>query len=295
MAMVPMQEVHDFTDSSPLLSTPARLRQRAAEDGYLCLRGLLPAEDVLAMRLLVLNHCQGAGWLDDQAPLELGRTRPGLAPEVEGHSADWSRFYKLLYTRRELHAFNQHPRMLAAMGALVGGAVLPHARLIVRTMFPGTATFTTPPHQDCYYIGGTLDTWTAWIPLGDCPEELGGLAVAVGTHRRGPQPVHQAQGAGGHAVDAEPELEWVTGPMAAGDVLLFHSCTIHQARDNRTSDRMRLSCDFRYQALDQPVRADSLGPHTMWQGDHGWERIYAGWRQDDPLRFYWKRLPLVEA
>ncbi len=291
MAMVPMQEIHAFTDSTALIGDPAALQRRAAEDGYLYFRGLLPRQDVLSIRSLVLVHCQGAGWLDEQAPLLEGRVRAGQEPRVEGQHEEWARFYRLLYTRRELHAFNQHPRMLEATRALFGGPVLAHARMIVRTMFPGTATFTTPPHQDCFYIGGTLDTWTAWVPLGDCPEQLGGLAVAVGSHRRGQLPVHAAQGAGGHAVEAE-DMEWAAGEFAAGDVLLFHSCTIHQARDNRTADRIRLSCDFRYQALSEPVRSDSLEPHAMWSGDPSWERVYSGWAQDDPLRYYWRSLPV---
>ena len=36
---------------------------------------------------------------------------------------------------------------------------------------------TTPPHQDPWYIGGTQEVWTAWVPVGDCPDEFGGIAV----------------------------------------------------------------------------------------------------------------------
>ena len=289
MAMATMQEIHPFVDSAELLADAQALRDRAHQDGYLLLRGLLPEAEVLGMRALVLEHCRASQWLDESAPLMSARRCPGRDAVIECVHPEWRRFYRLLYTRRELHAFNQHPRMLAAGAALFGGEVLAHARPIVRVMFPGSERFTTPPHQDCYYIGGTLDTWTAWIPLGDCPEELGGLAVAAGSHLRGPQPVHSAEGAGGHAVAADDDLRWTSGPMRAGDVLLFHSCTIHQARDNRTADQLRLSCDFRYQAAAEAVRADSLEPHV---GIASWDEIYAGWASDDPLRRYWQRQQL---
>ncbi len=289
MAMATMQEIHPFVDSSGLLGDGPALRGRARSDGYLMLRGLIPPAEALGMRALVLEHCRGSHWLDESAPLMAGRVRPGQGSVIESVHEKWRRFYRLLYTRRELHAFNQHPRMMAACAALFGGAVLAHARPIVRVMFPGSERFTTPPHQDCFYIGGTHETWTAWIPLGDCPAELGGLAVAAGSHLRGPQAVHRAEGAGGHAVAADDDLRWTSGAMHAGDVLLFHSCTIHQARDNRTADTLRLSCDFRYQAESEPVRADSFQPHV---GIASWDEIYAAWPSGDPLARYWDRQAL---
>ena len=78
-------------------------------------------------------------------------------------------------------------------------------------------------------------------------------------------------------------------PLRCGDVLLFHSLTVHQARDNRSPDRIRFSCDFRYQGRSTPVHKYSLMPHMGWAG---WEEIYAGWAADDPLRYYWRAFPL---
>ncbi len=168
------------------------------------------------MRALVLAHCEGAGWLDGDAPLAEGRVRPGLNPRLEGDGGEWAAFYKLLYTRRELHAFNQHPRLLAAAQALIGAAVLAQPRWIVRTMFPGSAAFTTPPHQDVFYTSaartrpgprgsrsGTARRSSAawwWLPA----------AIAVARCR-----CTRPRRAGGHAVDAEPDLDWVGGALAA--------------------------------------------------------------------------------
>ncbi len=288
MAMATMTRIGSFRDSSGLLARPEALRERAAEDGYLFLRGLIPAADVMRVRALVIAHCRAAGWLDPRATRDQGIVRAGLAPVIEGQSEDWSRFYALLYTRREFHAFNQHPALMAACATLFDAPVLAHPRVIARTMFPGTSRWTTPPHQDCFYIGGTADTWTAWTPLGDCPSELGGLAVAAGSHLNGRQPVQPADGAGGMGILGSESLDWVTGEYQAGDVLLFHSHTIHQARDNHTSDRMRLSCDFRFQDARKPVHGDSLQPHYGMD----WTEVCASWPADEPLRDYWKHLPL---
>ena len=97
--------------------------------------------------------------------------------------------------------------------------------------------------------------------------------------------VHEAQGAGGRAVDVGEEAGWFGGDFQCGDVLLVHSLAVHQGRDNETKDRLRLSVDYRYQPQSHPVRAGSLLPHMGWQN---WEEIYADWDVGDPLRYYWQ-------
>src|SRR4051794_13107875 len=42
---------------------PAELRERMDRDGYLWLRGLLPPEDVAALRADALDVCRWHGWL----------------------------------------------------------------------------------------------------------------------------------------------------------------------------------------------------------------------------------------
>jgi ectoine hydroxylase-related dioxygenase (phytanoyl-CoA dioxygenase family) len=155
--------------------------------------------------------------------------------------------------------------------------------------FPNAQHFTTPPHQDYLFIQGTPQTYTAWIPLCDCPVELGGLALLTGSHQVGLLPVHRASGPGGLGVEAE-ELPgvWRTQSFQAGDALIFHSLTIHRALPNSSADRLRLSVDFRYQALSAPVVEDSLLPHG---GQVSWEQAYRGWKRKE-LQYYWENLPL---
>jgi ectoine hydroxylase-related dioxygenase (phytanoyl-CoA dioxygenase family) len=76
--------------------------------------------------------------------------------------------------------------------------------------------------------------------------------------------------------------------MTCGDVLFLHSLTVHQGRDNR-SDRLRLSCDYRYQPRSHPVRADSLEPHLHWLT---WDEIYEHWPNDTPVKLYWQNWDL---
>jgi hypothetical protein len=269
MAKLHPSQTIPFQDSRPLLGTSAELRARAKMDGYLFFRGLLPPADVLSVRRALLVEVGRSGWLDD-AGSEDARVRSGVEPVLEGDDPAWRDFYVRAYRRPELHALNRHPILSGTFEALFGEAVLAHPRVIARVMFPNTSRFTTPPHQDHFHIGGTPETWTAWIPLGDCPVELGGLAIAIGSHQGGDFPVERAEGAGGHAVACRPDWVWATGAFRAGDVLAFHSHTVHQADDNASRDCLRLSCDFRFQALSAPVDPSSLRPHRDWLT---WEEV----------------------
>jgi len=292
MSMVAMPTTTPFLDSTPLLGDPVALQARAAESGYLLFRALLPGDDVRRVADVVLDEAWNSGWFESTEP----RARdiiPGQAkPIIEGPSAPWRRFYCSLYRRREVHALNQHPRLLDAFATLFGSDVLAHPRIIARVMFPNTERFTTPPHQDFFYIGGANDTWTAWVPLLDCPAQLGGLAVVPGSHRWPILPTRAADGAGGHGIDAHPDWVWAVGELSVGDVLCFHSHTVHQGRPNLTGDRLRLSCDFRYQPASLPVHSSSLQPHMGWLS---WNEVYDSWPQGDPLRNYWQSLQLSIA
>jgi ectoine hydroxylase-related dioxygenase (phytanoyl-CoA dioxygenase family) len=288
MAVLPLVNTVSFRDSTPIISEPSELRVRAESDGYLFFRNLLPVADVLRVRAAMLAEARHSGWLRDGANDDTVKTE--LEPVVEGGGDAWHRFYCRVYRRRELHALNHHPALIRAFEALFGDGVLSHPRVIGRAMFPRTQRFTTPPHQDYFYIRGTPDTWTTWIPLGDCPEELGGLAVAPGSHLDGLLPVERAEGAGGHSVGTRREQTWASGAFSAGDVLAFHSHTVHQARDNCTPDRLRLSCDFRFQAVSAPVHPSSLEPHMNCLS---WAEIYQGWGNPDALKYYWQRLDLM--
>ena len=52
-----------------------------------------------------------------------------------------------------------------------------------------------------------------------------------------------------------------------------------------TSDRLRISTDYRYQPRSHRVRDDSLQPHMNWLT---WEEIYEQWERDDPVKYYWR-------
>lgn len=271
-----------FFDASPLLGDADALRARMDQDGYLFLSGLLPSAQVASLYGEILSLCREAGWVDAEGT-------PQGEPHLEG-ADDWWEVYDRLQKLEAFHALAHVPGLTSVVEALVREPVFPHPRNIARITFPGAAFFTTPAHQDFPLIRGTADTYTAWTPLCDCPEERGGLGILEGSHRVGLLPVHEAIGPGGTRVDTDiPNCVWRGQAMGAGDVLLFHSYTVHSGRPNVSRSDLRISADYRYQSGSQPVSAGSLKPHYERLT---WDEITEGWGNRSLVR-YWEQLPLV--
>lgn len=281
--------MNSFTLANNLLDNPEALREQAQRDGYLFFHGLADTDLMLSLRRQILALCERAGWLEAGTDPMEGIAAPGqrhLEPEP-----GYMQMYKQVMQLEDFHAFAHQPRLLAMLDALFGETTLVHARNIARIIFPQATQFTTPAHQDFLHIQGTEQTWTSWIPLGDCPQPLGSLAVLPGSHKAGMYPVHRTLGAGGHGIDTnELPFEWVGGDFAAGDVLLFHSLTVHKGMPNQSANRLRLSVDFRYQPLSHPITPASMQPHY----GYAWEEIYRNW-QSPQHQYYWRDLPLHHA
>lgn len=273
--------------SNELLNQPEALRARAREDGYLFFRRLLDPEPILEVRGKIAAICAEAGWLAPGTDPMQGIAQSGInwvSPQPE-----FMKVYKVIQKVEEFHALAHEKPLIALFDTLFGESTLVHARHIARVIFPQNVKYTTPAHQDHYHIRGTEDCWTAWIPLGDCPQELGGVTVLRGSHREGLQSVQPAYGAGGVGINTEGmPYEWFTTDYSIGDVLVFHSLTIHRGLPNLTPDKARFSVDYRYQPLSQPVTEKSFLPH---QGQISWEEVYTDWKSDR-YKYYWRDLPV---
>ncbi len=134
---------------------------------------------------------------------------------------------------------------------------MPHRGDTCRAFSPGALDLTTLPHQDHFYVRGTTDLWTVWIPLGNCPVEQGGLAVLTRSQRDGLL-FHSGEGPGKEGVSVPENSIWSTMDYECGDVLMFNSLTVHRACVNSTKDRLRISADYRYQPSSQPTGRESV-------------------------------------
>lgn len=288
MAMTTMKHVTPMFDASELLVHPDALRTRAQADGYVYLPGVLDQALVWELRAAIAEILLDMAWIQGD-PMDLVTGFGSDDIKIEGRHPDWIAFYNRVQSLRAFHAFAHQPALQQIAHAICGGEHIFHPRHICRLCFPHTQQFTTPPHQDYFYINGSPETWTAWVPIGNCPISLGSLAVLPGSHREGLLPVHAADGAGGHACDCTEQQAWVAADMQAGDVLCIHSHVIHQGQDNQTDNACRLSVDLRFQHPADPIHPSSLEPHMQYIS---WEEIYATWPKEDALKYYWQQYQL---
>jgi hypothetical protein len=209
-----MSNLLPYQASSDLAGQPAALRERMKQDGYLFFRGLLPATAVSEVYDAILAICQACNWADSAGHAQ-GQ------PRLEGRPEFWE-VYDQVQCLEVFHALAHRPELLQIIEILVQETPFAHPRNIARISFPQAENFTTPPHQDYVHIQGTPDVYTAWIPLSDCPQALGGVAVLAGSHTHDILPVHKASGAGGLGVDTDHlSLSWHTSDYRAGDVLFL--------------------------------------------------------------------------
>lgn len=241
--MSPGFRVEPLRDAGPLRHGGGALHREAEEQGYLFFRGGLEPEALLALRRAVLELCAERGWLVPDVPLMDGVASPAV--RLGAQDDEWVALQCEVAALPDFVALRRHPFILGVLERLFGGPPLDQRGDVCRVMSPAARDLTTPPHQDHFYIPDSGRLWTVWIPLGDCPLEVGGLAILAGSHRLGPLP-HHVEGPGQQGAEVTGDSVWATGSYRCGDVLMFSSLTLHRACENTTADRLRLSADFRY-------------------------------------------------
>lgn len=281
-----MEQYPDFLESSDIVADGPALRERLQRDGYLFIRGLLPAARVRTVRSRLLTKAAAGGWLDPASPLEAGIA--DMAAACKDPEERYMKVFRGLWSDEELHRLRTHPRVIDLFSRIFGEPALAHPMFVQRNIFPqsGSFDFTTGSHQDRVHIGGAT-SYAMWMPLGDCPREKGSLAVAAGSHADGILETKVGTGAGGMDICVPIPGAWVTGAFTAGDALIFQDVTVHKALPNRTRE-IRMSFDARYQPASQPVADTNMAPYA---GCGTWDEVYAGWEGSDE-QFYWKRFNL---
>lgn len=284
----------DFSDVEylPLLRSTVDdgrelLAQRFDELGYLYLPELIPLAETQPLlddflRILAPTIV----WSDaHKAPVLKGE--PFF--ETDPH---WDRVYPQLQALERFHRFFHQGEILRIMQLLRGDDAFVYPMKMARIAAPKKLGFETPPHQDAHshHAGPTMAG--IWVALHDADEAMGRLTLLPGSHRRGVRPVFQAQGVGGVQCEIYPEENtWHVSDVSAGDVIIFHSQTVHRAQPNTDSSRVRLSVDTRFCDFGAPVFSTNLEPHHGWRiGGLDWDAIYCNWEAGD-LKYYWSDYP----
>lgn len=280
-------KIEPLTVSNSLLQSPLKLRERFDKDGYIYLAEVVdpPAAQELLEAITAIFSRQNL--------LLKGSKVVDAIPDCEPANEGEDRYFALYDEIQKLecfHAMPHRPELINALQQLLGPTAFPHPLGVARLSFPSNTAITTPPHQDYPNNQGTPDLYAGWIPLTDCPQEMGGLAILPESHKQGILPLDFSLGPGNRQAIVPGSLKekaWLSTDYKAGDLIIFHSHTLHCSLPN-LSNRMRLSVDYRYQREGEDITERCLKSHFERLS---WEEIYAGWKSDR-LKYYWKSLNL---
>jgi ectoine hydroxylase-related dioxygenase (phytanoyl-CoA dioxygenase family) len=207
------------------------------EEGYILIRGALDPDSVKEARQAMFAIMERHGLIEPGTtePVWTGKPFAGgmeESPEFAGIS------------RRLV----EHPTNLKVMEKILGepAIMLPIAQY--RTYPPGGSI--TGVHQDGFFSPGIKKYKPVWMPMVDCPREMGGLMVAVRQCNRGffhniaKTPSHIPEG-------VIPDEAWATIDYQAGDILILNPCSPHASMPN-TSNKCRVTIDTRVQSASEP-------------------------------------------
>jgi hypothetical protein len=282
----------ELRSSNDIADDSVELRSRLEEDGYLFFRQLLDPARLLELRRQMLTAMQAGGWL-------IAGTDPldGIAdPDARSTEGDpeYTEVYHKVYKLEAFHDIAHSPEVMQMLERIRDCPMMPQPQKVARLWFPKFTEHTTPIHQDFVHFQGTHDNLTCWSPVGDCPRELGGLAILRGSHKVNRVLQHHfSLGAGSLHVD--PSIHeglsdvWDTTDYRIGDTLIFPALTIHKALPNLTEDRLRVSLDNRYQRVGDPIAEHMLNPHLSSMSPLTWDDVYCDW-ESEHFQYYWKKL-----
>ena len=242
---------------------------RLEREGYLFLRGALSPEMSFEFRTYYFAKLEHSGLLETDSDgvasnegVDLAEVRRVLFDEIVP-----SQTYLDFCTSSAVKGF---------FAWLFDGEVHLHKRKLIRHAKVND-TWVTPAHYDLVYLReGTQNLLSAWIPLGDCPVNRGGLTYLERSHKYFAAKDKREGGTlrADHitydlpALANQLETRWLIADYQAGDMVVHSPYLVHASLNNTDpQNRMRLSTDIRYQKS-----SDAIDPR--WQNH---------WRDDDGL------------
>ena len=256
------------------------------EEGYLFIRGALNREAVLEARAAVMQRL-----------IEVGEVSPPAAEGIYSGTSkrtevvqDFGAFWKSICEMPALRKVTHGGALPALMETFFGESVRPFDFLWLRPVAPGRASAF---HFDHVYMNRGSDRLvTVWTPLGDVPMIEGALLVVENSHRfddliaqfKGfdvdkdtSRPGHVTMNPVELAIERDVKL--LSADFRAGDIFVFPMFSLHGSLDNRSPvNRVRLSCDVRYQPAADPIDERWIGDNPIAHG-----KGYGGLSASQPL------------
>jgi hypothetical protein len=143
---------------------------------------------------------------------------------------------------------NSHPLLFELLSTR---RLYTHMPPTARYVLPHCSLARVPLHQDISYNRHLDHFCVVWVPLVPIDLACGGMAAYARTHDAREMVLDRRQAAADgwlppiDETSADPAKRVVLAPLDAGDLVVMGKQTLHESMPN-LSDRMRLSCDFRF-------------------------------------------------
>ncbi len=226
----------------------ALLHERMEAEGYLYFRHLVNPASALKVKRDIIDVLREYFLLDDHRARE-----PIWSGGPEPTEAEFMAVYDRIVGLESFQDLARSPEIAGVVEAVCGEAIQVWEQKVVRLVYPDpemTAPKGLGAHQDGDpKLGYQAERfYTGWVSLMDIDSAIGGLAVSPGSHKLGllkSEGTISSSDSRDYGVDAE-KLEWATADCEPGSVVVFFCRMVHRGLPNH-SDRIRLSCDYRYQ------------------------------------------------
>ncbi len=266
---VPHDLLAPFRYSTNCLTQPDSLSSRLVEDGYVFLRGVVPAETIAAARREVFSRLAEVDEIE--APYEQG-IFSGRSQRLKRVGSP-GEFWQSVSEGPALRAATHGDPMRQFISNVLGDPARAYDFIFLRPGVPGRFTFL---HYDFpFFSRGTRNVVTSWMAIGDIPTTEGPLFVLENSHR------FEDLIAGAEQMDYDsaysPQVQmtdnaiefarqrgsrFLTENFEPGDVIVFGMTTMHGSFDNVSPiNRTRLSVDVRWQPAAEPIDERYVGPN----------------------------------
>ena len=236
------------------------LHLKLDRDGYLFFPGLIDTREIQAARNAVFKQLKDVDEL--VAPYEEGifshRSRRDELYKDRGE------FWEMVSNGELLRKVSNGPTLQKIASKIFGGPAVGFDYLFLRAVPRGRFT-----HLHCdsgFFTRFTKKVLTCWVAFTDITFDKGPLFVIEGSHKfmdirknfdNFDVVFNKEQKA---SIDEDPvsfankrNAKLLTTNFKPGDVLIFGMHTLHGAFENHaTDDRIRLTCDIRYQPISEP-------------------------------------------
>lgn len=260
-ALLPDRLVAPLPDSTAVIDSGDKLRERLHSDGFVYLHGVVPEKTVMAARREVLERLSEVGEVAD--PIDAG-IWSGTSRRAE-LQPDLGRFWRSVSEGPKVRRVSHGPELAALVERVCGEPAIAQDFLYLRAGVPGRST---DLHYDYPFFARTTErTLTVWVPLGEAPVETGPLVIVEGSSRfddliaaaRSIDTVRHPTGQRAALTDAmatfatSRDARLLTADFKPGDVVILTMFVCHGSLQNHSSwNRMRISFDVRYQPRADP-------------------------------------------